>query len=71
MSSGESLSRTKTRQRERRAPLIRNEGFSVVEAMREMVPASTTGRNCEEGESQSGSVEDEEERFSRCLAGTC
>lgn len=45
MSSGESLSSTKTRQRERRAPLTRKEGFSVVEAMREIKPASTTGRS--------------------------
>jgi hypothetical protein len=42
-----SFCRTKTRQRDKRAVLTRKDGFSVVEAMRERVPASTTGRNCE------------------------
>jgi len=46
-SSGASFWRTKTRQRDKSAVLTRNDGFSVVDATSEMVPASTTGRNCE------------------------
>jgi hypothetical protein len=45
MSSTVSCSSTKTRIRDRSAPLISNDGFSVVAPTRVIVPLSTLGRN--------------------------
>ena len=45
MSSAVSGCNTNTRIRESNAPLISNDGFSVVAPIKVIVPASTCGRN--------------------------